>query len=82
MRFLKQGIMIFELTAAQRAKLVLGYNVKVTVNLAMQHNPGVVDVEAQLDVTEQNQFKPGDQLKPLSVAPEVINSEPPAKEPK
>ena len=70
---LQQGVLIFELTKAQRAKILLGYNVKVSVAQKFQHNPGHIEVAARLDVTEQNQFAPGDRIKSLEQAPEVVS---------
>lgn len=71
-RFLKAGVMIFELTKAERAKLVLGYNIKVTVNMRMEHNPGAVSVQSGYELTEQTGFNPGDRIAPVEQAPQVV----------
>ena len=63
-RQLHEGVLIFELSAIQRAKIALGFNIKVSVTQKFQHKPGHIDVAARIDVTEQNQFQPGDKIAP------------------
>lgn len=71
MRFLKQGVMIFQPTMAERAKIAMGFNIKVSVNMALQHNPGVVQVESRMDVTKQNDFTDAPMLAHMPVEPIV-----------
>lgn len=71
-RFLKRGTMIFELTKQQRAKLLLGYNVQITVDMRMEHNPGRVDVSQRIDVTEQVGFAPGSELSVMKESITVV----------
>lgn len=70
-RFVKPAVMVFTLTKKQRFKLILGYNVTVSVTLRMQNNPGVVDAESRIDVTEINGFEKGTELRVMAEAPRV-----------
>jgi hypothetical protein len=59
-RFLKPGVLIFKPSAVERAKLALGYSIRVDVLMKMQHNPGVVAVRSAWRPTEQ---LPSDDMK-------------------
>lgn len=72
-RIAKHGVLIFELTKEQRAKLVLGYNVQISVSQFFQHNPGHVEVSARLDVTTQTGFKPEDRIEVLDQVPTIVS---------
>ena len=75
MRYMKQGVMIFVPTALERAKIAMGFNIKVSVNQAMQHNPGVVQVESRMDLTKQTDFSDAPTLQHMQVEP-VVNKIP------
>ena len=63
-RQLQEGVLIFEPTLVQKAQIALGHRIKISVTQKFQHNPGHIDVSARMDVTEQNQFDPGDKIAP------------------
>jgi hypothetical protein len=65
-RFLKPGVLIFKPTVAERAKLALGYCIRVDVLMKFQHNPGITAVRSAWRPTEQ---LPSDDMK-LPESPE------------
>lgn len=73
MRFLKQGVFIFKPTPGERAKIALGFNIKVSVTQNMEHNPGRVTGSVTWDVTEQSEFQEGDRIKVLPEPHKVEN---------
>lgn len=54
MRFIKLGVLQFKPDAIQRAKIALGFPFQVHIQMAMQHNPGVVEVASSLKITEHD----------------------------
>ena len=72
-RFLKQGVFIFKPTPGERAKIALGFNIKVSVTQEMEHNPGRVTGGVTWDVTEQSEFQEGDRIRVLPEQHKIEN---------
>jgi len=70
-RFGREGVLVFKLTASQRAKIALGYNVRVSVTQHFERNPGDIQVATRIDVTTQTEFDAGDRIAPLRQAPKI-----------
>lgn len=71
-RFMKKGVLIFTPTKLERAQLALGYNIRVHVDMKMQHNCGEVQIASRMDLTEQTDFKNLPTVQALPPQPQIV----------
>lgn len=78
--FMKLGILKFKPTLADRAKIAAGYAIEVSIQMNMQHNCGQVEVASTWRVTEYDDVKGMDTLKPME-APKLTTAPIPPEAP-
>lgn len=65
-RFTQAGVLMFQPTLADRAKIALGFGIRLRVEQVFQHNPGQIEVSARWDLVENRAGKDTPQIKPIA----------------
>jgi hypothetical protein len=65
-RSVQAGILFIQPTLADKAKIALGYGIRIRVHQRFQHNPGVIDMSSDWEVVPQQADKTMPKVAPIT----------------